>query len=117
MLHDIVTHNDVVKLVDNFYSRVVNDTLLAPFFTGIDFEHHKPRMVHFWTFVLLDEPGYTTNIFDKHAQMALTKDALQQWILLFEQTARHFFSGEKTEQAILRAKTIAWTFQEKMKLE
>jgi hemoglobin len=117
MLHDIAAHQDVEKLVDAFYSGVVNDALLAPFFSEIDFEHHKPRMVHFWSFVLLDEPGYNTNIFDKHVKMALTKEALHQWVFLFEQTARQHFSGEKTEQAILRAKTIAWTFQEKMKLE
>jgi hemoglobin len=116
MLHDINTQEDVTKLVDTFYAAVLSDALLAPFFSRIDFDHHKPRMVHFWSFVLFDEPGYTTNIFDKHANMALTRDALQQWVLLFELTARQHFSGEKTEQAVLRAKTIAWTFQEKMNL-
>jgi hemoglobin len=116
MSQDILTHDDVVMLVDKFYSTVLGDEILAPFFTHIDFDHHKPRMIHFWSFVLLDEPGYTTNIFDKHANMALTADALQRWVLLFEQTARACFSGEKTELAILRAKTIAWTFQEKMNL-
>lgn len=116
MLRDISTHKDIVELVDSFYSAVIDDALLAPFFTHIDFEHHKPRMVHFWSFVLLDEPGYTTNIFDKHAHMALTKAALEQWVTLFEQTAKKLFSGEKTEQAVLRAKTIAWTFSEKMHL-
>ena len=116
MLSDIASNDDLEKLVDKFYTTVLEDAVLAPFFAHINFEHHKPRMVHFWSFVLLDEPGYTTNIFDKHANMALTKEALQQWVFLFEQTAREHFSGEKTEQAILRAKTIAWTFQEKMKL-
>ncbi len=116
MLSDIASNDDLEKLVDKFYTAVQEDAVLAPFFAHINFEHHKPRMVHFWSFVLLDEPGYTTNIFDKHANMALTKEALQQWVFLFERTAREHFSGEKTEQAILRAKTIAWTFQEKMKL-
>jgi len=116
MSHDIQKREDVVRLVDNFYAAVLDDTLLAPFFLHIDFEHHKPRMVHFWSFVLLDEPGYVTNIFDKHAHMDLTKAALERWVSLFEFTTRQLFSGENTEQAVLRAKTIAWTFQEKMKL-
>lgn len=116
MLGDITTHDDIVTLVDRFYATVLSDSLLAPYFSQIDFDHHKPRMVHFWSFVLLDEPGYTTNIFEKHAQLPLTREALQQWVSLFEETARQLFSGEKTEQAVLRAKTIAWTFQEKMKL-
>ena len=117
MLSDIATKKDVERLVDCFYDAVQQDKVLAPFFTQIDFSHHKPRMIHFWSFVLLDEPGYTTNIFDKHATMQLSREALQRWVELFEHSARQLFQGEKTEQAILRAKTIAWTFQEKMNLE
>jgi hemoglobin len=116
MSHDIQTREDIIKLVDVFYSAVLADALLAPYFSDIDFVHHKPRMIHFWSFVLLDEPGYATNIFDKHSQMALTKEALLRWVQLFEQTAREHFTGEITDRAVLRAKTIAWTFQEKMKL-
>jgi hemoglobin len=72
--------------------------------------------VHFWSFVLLDRPGYTTNIFDKHASMALTTEALARWTSLFEESVHQLFIGEKADMAILRAKTIAWTFKEKMHL-
>ena len=116
MPNDILTRADIALLVDDFYSAVLKDNMLGPFFAHVDFAHHKPRMVHFWSFVLLDEPGYTTNIFDKHAHMPLTAEAMNRWTSLFEKTARAHFAGEKTEQAILRAKTIAWTFTEKMKL-
>ncbi len=115
-MQDIQSTDDIALLVERFYDAVLSNELLTPFFAQLDFEHHKPRMVHFWSFVLLDEPGYTTNIFDKHAHMPLTVDALNAWTALFESTARSLFSGEKTEQAILRAKTIAWTFKEKMHL-
>jgi len=117
MLNDIARKEDVARLVDEFYDAVMKDDILAPFFSHIDFTHHKPRMIHFWAFVLLDEPGYATNIFDKHSTMNLDREAMKRWTELFEKTARLLFQGEKTEQAILRAKTIAWTFQEKMKLE
>lgn len=116
MLADISHQEDIELLVDQFYEAVQKDAVLAPFFADIDLEHHKPRMIHFWSFVLLDEPGYTTNIFDKHMHMPLTAVAMNRWVELFETTARSLFAGEKTEQAILRAKTIAWTFSEKMKL-
>jgi hemoglobin len=116
MLADISHREDIELLVDRFYAVVQNDAVLAPFFADIDFEHHKPRMVHFWSFVLLDEPGYTTNIFDKHMHMPLTAAAMNRWVELFETTAHSLYEGEKTKQAILRAKTIAWTFSEKMKL-
>lgn len=113
---DISSRHDIETLVDLFYTAVLEDEVLRPFFAPIDFDHHKPRMVHFWSFVLLDEPGYTTNIFDKHAHMPLTAEAMQHWLSLFESTVRAHFSGPNADQAILRAKTIGWTFSEKMKL-
>ncbi len=116
MRHDLTNREDIQTLVDLFYDAVLNDQVLAPYFSKIDFTHHKPRMVHFWSFVLLDEPGYTTNIFDMHAHLPLTAEAMRRWTDLFEKTAHENFGGEKTEQAILRAKTIAWTFTEKLKL-
>ena len=116
MQNDISTRSDIELLVDFFYAAVLTDAVLAPFFNHTDFAHHKPRMVHFWSFVLLDEASYTTNIFDKHAHMPLTAEAMQHWLSLFETTVRAHFSGPNAEQAILRAKTIGWTFSEKMKL-
>lgn len=113
---DIASEEDIRLLVDRFYDAVLRDDILSPFFSQIDFAHHKPKMADFWAFVLLDKPGYTTNIFDKHAHMPLTSPALIRWAELFEKTIRVHFSGEKTDQAILRAKTIAWTFKEKMHL-
>lgn len=115
-MRDITTEQDIEVLVNQFYDAVVLDEILAPFFMRIDFAHHKPKMIDFWAFVLLDKPGYTTNIFDKHAAMTLTAEALNHWTVLFEQTVRNLYSGEKAEFAILRAKTIAWTFKEKMHL-
>lgn len=116
-MKDIETREDIATLVDAFYATVVNDELLRPFFAEINFEEHKPRMVHFWSFVLLDEPGYTTNIFDKHAHLPLTSIAMQRWTELFELQVKMLFEGAKASQAVLRAKTIAWTFSEKMKLK
>ena len=69
---DITTKQDVEQLVDTFYGRVLTDESLTPFFKNLDFKVHMPKMVHFWSFVLLDEPGYTTNVTDKHMHMPLS---------------------------------------------
>jgi hemoglobin len=115
MLTDIRNIEDITRLVDAFYDKVLRDEVLRPFFADLDFEHHKPLMVHFWSFVLLDVTGYTTNVFDKHAHMPLKDQHFDRWITLFEATVREMFNGEKADTAILRAKTIAWTFKEKFK--
>jgi len=110
---DITSKQDVEKLVDTFYGRVLQDAELAPFFARLDFEAHMPKMVHFWSFVLLDEPGYTTNVTDKHMHMPLSKVHFDRWVALFHGTVDELFAGEKAEMAKQRATLIAWTIQNK----
>lgn len=115
MKQDIISKEDIRQLVDVFYFKVLQDNLLKGFFVELDFEKHKPKMIHFWSFVLLDEPGYTTNVFDKHEHMHLKDEHFDRWLSLFESVVSELFEGEKASTAILRAKTIAWTFKEKFK--
>ncbi len=115
MLKDIQSGQDITLLVDRFYDRVIIDPEIGRFFSELDFAHHKPKMVHFWSFVLLDDTGYTTNVFDKHVQMPLHDEHFDVWIRIFESTVHELFSGEKADAAILRAKTIAWSFKEKFR--
>jgi hemoglobin len=102
-------------LVDVFYGDVMQDELLKGFFSHMNFEEHKPRMIHFWSFVLLDESGYTTNVFDKHVHMKLNDEHFDRWMFHFEKTVDKLFSGEKAETAKFRAKTLSWTFKEKFR--
>jgi len=115
MKTDIQHKSDIVKLVDEFYGRVLKDEVIKEFFADLDFEHHKPKMIHFWSFVLLDEEGYTTNVFDKHTHMALKGEHFDRWLVLFESTVDDLFEGEKATMAKFRAKTIGWTFKEKFR--
>jgi hemoglobin len=110
---DITTKQDVELLVDTFYRRVLQDVGLSPFFKNLDFKVHMPKMVHFWSFVLLDEPGYTTNVTDKHMHMPLSKEHFDRWVELFHTTVNEIFTGEKAEMAKQRATLIAWTIQNK----
>lgn len=115
-MKDISNKEDIVLLVDEFYSRVLENALLAPFFAHLDFEKHKPKMIHFWSFVLLDEAGYTTNVFDKHAHMALKDEHFDEWLRLFVATVDDLFVGPKAEDAKLRARTIGFTFAAKFRV-
>jgi hemoglobin len=114
MLKDIQTKEDVLLLVNTFYGKVLNDEQLAPFFKRLNFDIHLPKMIHFWSFALLDEPGYTTNVTDKHLQMPLKKVHFDQWLFLFNETINQLFIGEKAEMAKQRAAVIAWTINSKL---
>jgi hemoglobin len=113
-MRDISNTEDIILLVDTFYDLVKKDDLLAPFFLNLNFDEHKPKMVLFWEFVLLDKAGYTTNVTDKHMKMRLAKEHFDRWITLFNQTIDELFSGEKCELAKQRAFLIGWTIQNKM---
>lgn len=113
-MNDIRNEADIALLVDTFYERVFANEMLAPFFAHLDFDAHKPKMIFFWSFVLLDKPGYTTNVFDKHIHMPLKREHFNAWVTLFHQTVDDLFAGEKANDAKLRATTLGWTFGEKM---
>ena len=112
-MQDITTKQDIEILVNTFYGKVLKDESLAPFFKQLDFDIHMPKMIHFWSFVLLDEPGYTTNVTDKHMHMPLEQAHFDRWIALFHSTVDSLFTGEKAEMAKQRATLIGWTIQNK----
>lgn len=115
MKQDILNSNDVQLLVKTFYSNLLLNEEVKPIFAHVDFEKHMPHMISFWEFVLLDKEGYTTNVFDKHVNLPLKEEHFTIWLSTFEKTVHDLFIGEKAEMAILRAQTIAYSFQHKMK--
>lgn len=113
-MKDISTKADIELLVNAFYSDVLNDELLSPFFKNLNFDKHLPKMIHFWSFVLLDEAGYTTDVTAKHMHMRLKQEHFDRWISLFNATVDRLFNGEKAEAAKQRAFLVGWTISSKM---
>ncbi len=114
-MRDIQTKEDITQLVDVFYGKIMKDALLSTFFKHLNLTVHLPKMVQFWSFVLIDEAGYSTNVVDKHMKMPLAKNHFDQWLKLFNETLDELFVGEKVELAKQRAFTIAWTTEHKLK--
>jgi hemoglobin len=113
-MKDIETKDDIAKIVNEFYDKVLKDESLAPLFSGLDFEKHMPKMIHFWSFALLNEPGYTTNVVEKHLHMPLKDAHFQKWMGLFTETIDSNFSGEVANQAKQRAMLIGLTIKSKI---
>lgn len=113
-LTDISSRKDIELLVDTFYTHVISDEVIGPFFKHLNFDHHLPKMVDFWEFVLLDVAGYTTDVTKMHMHMRLQKEHFDQWILLFNRTTDALFTGEKATKAKERAALIRWTIESKM---
>jgi hemoglobin len=116
-MKEIESREDITLLVDNFYGKVLQDSLLKPFFAGLDFQAHKPKMIDFWSFVLLSEGGYRTDVTAKHMHMPLKKEHFDRWIELFNETVGQLFEGEKAQLAKERAFLIRWTLESKISKE
>lgn len=114
-MQDIANSSDVELLVKTFYSNLLLSDEVKPIFAHVDFEKHMPHMIAFWEFVLLDKEGYTTNVFDKHVNLPLKAEYFTIWLSTFENTVTDLFSGENAQKAIFRAKTIAYSFESKLK--
>lgn len=114
MKRDISTKSDIELLINTFYDKVVKDEVIGAFFGHVNFEKHLPKMYHFWSFVLLDEAGYTTDVTKVHIGMRIKSEHFDRWIYLFNSTVNDLFVGEKAEMAKQRAFLVRWTIESKM---
>lgn len=113
---DITTRNDIKILVDRFYEKVQGDALLAPVFSHVNWPHHLPTMYDFWSSLLLGDQSYRGNPFHKHLHLPIQSQHFNQWLKLFRETVGENFEGEKADEVLMRAESIAGIFQLRMGL-
>lgn len=110
-MNDIGTKEDVQRLVETFYGKLVIDPLIGKFFAGLDLEHHLPRIRAFWEMALLNIPGYTTNVTEVHLKLhqriPMERAHFDRWLELFKGTVDELFSGPNADEAKMRALSIA----------
>lgn len=112
-MHDILNKDDIETLIRKFYEELLRDEEMKIPFEGLDFEKHIPHIVSFWAFVLLDEEGYKTNVFDKHVNLPIKPHMFDKWLHVFTNTVDNFFAGQKADLAKQRATVLAFTFKSK----
>ncbi len=116
MKADILTRADVRTLVDRFYQKVQADALLGPVFSHVHWPHHLPIMYNFWSSMILGDDSYRGNPLQKHLPLPIQPEHFNQWLKLFRETLKENFDGEKADEAMMRAETIAQVFQMRMGL-
>jgi hemoglobin len=117
-MRDIETLEDIRLLVDGFYGKVREDELLGPVFEeklAGHWDRHLEKMYRFWQTVLLDEgQTYFGNPFMKHAPLPIYQPHFDRWLLLWDQTLNAHFQGPRAEDAINRARNMAYVFIAKL---
>jgi hemoglobin len=111
MTKELNSRADIETLVTEFYSKVRQDEKLAPVFAHVDWHHHTPIIINFWSSLLLGDQSYQGNPFQKHIKLPIDPQHFERWLHLFKQTLQENFEGEKADEAMDRANSIAKMFQ------
>lgn len=114
---DILTIDDVKKLVDTFYDKVRDNELLAPIFNERiqdRWPQHLAKMYTFWQTVLLNEHTYFGSPFPPHAQLPVDHIHFETWLGLFNETVDELFDGHIAKEAKWRAAKMAEMFESKI---
>lgn len=112
-MKDISNLDDVKHLVDNFYSKVRKDDLLADVFNEVIADKwpiHLEKMYRFWQTILLSDHTYNGSPFAPHAKLPVEAKHFGRWKELFCATIDESFVGEKAEEAKWRADKMGEMF-------
>jgi hemoglobin len=115
--NEILTIDDIKKLVDTFYEKARNNELIGPIFNERikdRWPEHLEKMYRFWQTVLLSEHTYFGSPFPPHIGLPVNISHFEQWMNLFIQTVDELFIGEKAEEAKWRAGKMAALFESKI---
>lgn len=109
--------DEIRLLVDTFYAKVQQDTLIGPIFNEVikdNWPTHLAKMYTFWQTVLLNEHTYHGTPFLPHMQLPISQPHFERWIAIFNETVDELFKGEVAEEAKWRADKMASMFIHKL---
>jgi len=106
---------NIAELIEAFYSRVRDDTLIGPVFAEVlegRWDSHMPKMVDFWSSLVLGEKSYQGNLKAAHQPLAmLTPEHFNRWLALFFETVEQRFEPAAAVQFMEPALRIAHSLQ------
>jgi hemoglobin len=115
---DIQTRADIELLVNTFYQEVRKDDLIGPIFASRiapdAWPAHLERMYTFWTTILLNQPGYSGQPFEKHRDMPIEQAHFERWVNLFSKVVDALFEGPVADDAKYRAELMGHLFLAKL---
>ncbi len=111
---DLETRAEIHDLVIHFYREVALDDLLGPVFgeiAEVDWAVHIPRLIDYWSQVLLGEAGYDGAILAAHRYVhglePLRLELFERWYHLFVASVDGRWKGPQAELAKAHAAKTA----------
>jgi hemoglobin len=100
-------------LVEGFYARVREDSLIGPIFADriTDWGPHLAQMKLFWSSVALSSGVYQGRPMPKHLALPIEARHFDRWLEIFEATIRDLCPPPAAAHLIERARRIAESFE------
>jgi hemoglobin len=106
-----VDRASITQLVHRFYDDVRTDRLLGPTFDAVLCDRwaaHLPRMVEFWSTVMLGSRSFNGNVFARHmAVPGVTQDHFDRWLRLWALHTQALFDRDTARRLQAVASGIA----------
>ncbi len=111
---DLDSRAEIHDLVIDFYREIALDDLLGPVFgevAEVDWAVHIPRLIDYWSQVLLGDPGYDGAVLAAHRYVhglePLRSELFERWYGLFVESVDGRWSGPQAERAKAHAAKTA----------
>lgn len=98
--HIRFSHADIFKVIDLFYKKVAEDSVLQiPFASVRNWPEHIERLTHFWWTRFGGRPylSITYNPVQKHFEAGFSKYFLDHWLGLFHTTLQQCLTVDQSE--------------------
>ena len=123
-MNDIQTQEDLYKVVDDFYQKLLADDAISYIFTDVvkvKLEEHLPILVTFWSQSILGTGGYYNNLtqihLDLNTKSYLSKELFEIWLNHFETAINENFQGINCERMKNQAHNLSTIMQIKIAKE
>lgn len=96
----VFTYQDIYTVIDDFYSKVQNDSLLKePFSSVHDWPEHILRLTQFWWIRFGGKPYMFSeyNPVLKHFHAGFNAERLERWLELFHETLKTKLTEEQAK--------------------
>jgi hemoglobin len=111
---DIRNREDIVLLLEKFYSKALSDATIGYFFTEVvplNMETHIPLITDFWETVLFGKAAYKGNVMKMHQHIhelsPFNDEHFKRWAQLFIETVDEMYEGDIATTAKQRAESVA----------
>lgn len=125
MLENEITKTNLRTMVISFYTQVLKDELVGPFFidrlgsdlAGTIWGEHLDILTNFWASIYLSDMAYRGSPFAPHIQMqGLKAETFQRWLELFSNTVESVYEPHIAQQLKQRSQLIAGNFMRNLGL-